>query len=112
MFGRDLNALALRLPGIDKVLHFTAYAVLFVCFRAVTAQLFASSHRTTAIAGGIGLLMSVADESIQSLFPARNVEFADLVVDWAGLATGWALSSMSARLAVPCSSPVSRPPAT
>ena len=77
-FGRDLDALALRLPGIDKVLHFTAYAALFVCFRAVTAQLFASSHRTTAIAWGIGLLMSVADESIQSLFPARNVEFADL----------------------------------
>ena len=92
LVGFELNALFLAAPGSDKVVHFFAYAIAFVCIFIVSGGLTRHVTARVSIAAGIGLMLSVGDELLQELAPGRNVEFYDLVADWAGMTMGWVVS--------------------
>jgi tetratricopeptide (TPR) repeat protein len=97
--GMELNALLAAAPGSDKVAHFVAYAVAFVCVFALAGRFANRVITQVAIAAGAGLLLSVGDELLQALAPGRNVEFYDLVADWAGMTMGWVVAVRPARSA-------------
>lgn len=90
--GETVNGLLLYLPGVDKVLHFTAFAVLFlVCDWLM--QRYAPRVRTGRWLLAIGLAMvSMADEAAQGLQASRSVEVADLVASLGGVLFGVALT--------------------
>jgi tetratricopeptide (TPR) repeat protein len=88
LFDRQLNALFLQFPGIDKVLHTIEYAIVLVyghwLLGGVTRD--ARVRAVTAVAAGVTL--SLADEGIQHFVAERSVELFDLAADWAGLSLG------------------------
>jgi hypothetical protein len=101
LFGRELNALMLRWPGIDKVLHFGAFALFF----AVTYGLASTNldpRRAALLVAGLGVAVSFSDEAVQAVTPGRNVELGDLMADWSGLGFGWSIAAApTRRFAVP-----------
>ena len=97
LVGFELNGLFAAAPGSDKLLHFVAYAVAFVCIFTLAGRFTRSVTMQVAIAAGAGLLLSVGDELLQALSPGRNVGFYDLVADWAGMTIGWVVSLRPAR---------------
>lgn len=88
LFGRQLNALFLRYPGIDKILHGVEYSIVFVYLYWLLQGVTNSARTRIAAAAGAGLLLSVADEGLQQLVPERSVELFDLAANWAGLTLG------------------------
>ena len=92
LFGVRLNGMFLEVPGSDKAVHLIAYTVAFVCFYGLAGSVSASVRTRVAVALSAGLALSIGDELLQELAPGRNVEFFDLVADWAGLTLGWVLS--------------------
>jgi tetratricopeptide (TPR) repeat protein len=97
LVGFELNALFAAAPGSDKVVHFATYAVAFVCIFTLASRFTRSVTTQVAIAAGAGLLLSVGDELLQELAPGRNVEFYDLIADWAGMTIGWVFVVRPAR---------------
>jgi Tfp pilus assembly protein PilF len=89
LFGVRLNSLFLDLPGSDKVVHLLAYALAFACFYGLAGSWSTSVRARVAMAMAAGLALSVGDELVQEWAPGRNVEFFDLIADWAGLTLGW-----------------------
>jgi VanZ family protein len=89
MFGRQLNALFLAHPGLDKILHTVEYLLVFVYVYWVAGSVAPERTRRALIAGSVGVLLSVADELVQQLAPGRSVELFDLAADGAGLTLGW-----------------------
>jgi len=89
LFGVRLNSLFLDAPGSDKVVHLVAYAFAFACFYGFAGAWSTSVRTRVATSMAAGLALSVGDEFVQELAPGRNVEFFDLVADWAGLTLGW-----------------------
>lgn len=88
LFGGPVNNLLLYLPGIDKVLHFAGFFVIFiVCARFL--RTFMPGFRA-----GIPLLLlalavvAAGDEAGQAFSPTRSVEPADLLAGMCGLAAG------------------------
>ncbi|HET7219013.1 MAG TPA: VanZ family protein [Vicinamibacterales bacterium] len=92
LVGVELNGLFLRIPGSDKVVHVIAYTAAFVCFFALAGIVSPSVRTRVALAAAAGLTLSIGDELLQELAPGRNVEFFDLIADWAGLTLGWVIS--------------------
>lgn len=83
-----LYEILLRLPGIDKAMHWVQYlAVFFVCWWAA-GSLRVRPVTRAAIAVGAGLVIGMVDESVQGLFAKRTAEFADLAVDAVALSAG------------------------
>ena len=72
-----------EIPGIDKALHFAAYAVLawLLAFAAHRSRL------PLAVAVVLGLLYGVTDEIHQMYVPGRSADLLDWVADAAGIAT-------------------------
>jgi tetratricopeptide (TPR) repeat protein len=104
-FGRELNSLMLRVPGIDKGLHFAGFAVAFVLLFALARRADRPATMAALLATAGALVLSLSDEAAQSFFPGRNVEAADLIADWSGIALGWVLvGAVPRRLAVPLAS--------
>lgn len=100
-FGRELGALFLRYAGLDKVVHFVGYSLIFLSFHASVGK---SRGRAfpSVVAFMAGAALSVLDEAVQQLVPGRTVEIADIAADTAGLTAGWLIAVRPARLwAVP-----------
>jgi tetratricopeptide (TPR) repeat protein len=91
VIGEPLDALVLRLPGIDKPLHFAGFAIMFVVVERLLrgTALRARARILTALA--VGAALALSDEGLQSMLPHRHVEVADLAADACGLAAGAAL---------------------
>jgi tetratricopeptide (TPR) repeat protein len=91
VIGAPLEALVLRLPGVDKPLHFAGFAIMFVVVERLLrgTAMSARARILTALAAGAALALS--DEGLQSMLPHRHVEVADLAADACGLAAGAAL---------------------
>ena len=89
LFGDQLNELFLKLPGIDKVLHVVAYAVVVVVIHTLAGRLSLSANARAALAAIAGGLLAIVDESAQRLVAARSVEQMDLVANAAGIILGW-----------------------
>lgn len=70
------------IPGLDKALHFGAYAVLgwLLAFAADRSRL------PLAVAVALGLLYGVTDEIHQMYVPGRSPDLLDWVADAAGVA--------------------------
>lgn len=70
------------IPGVDKALHFGAYAVLgwLLAFAADRSRL------PLAVAVGLGLLYGITDEIHQMYVPGRSPDLLDWVADAAGVA--------------------------
>jgi len=89
LFGPQLNAVFLTSPGLDKVVHVLAYFLVFVTAYWLGLRLTGDARKSALIAATGAVLLSVGDELLQELAPGRNVEFFDLVADWAGVTFGW-----------------------
>jgi len=88
LFGRQLNALFLQFPGIDKILHAIEYALVFVFVHWLLRGVTSSAGARIGGALAVGVLLAVADESLQSLAPQRSVELFDLAANGMGLTLG------------------------
>lgn len=96
LLGAPLNALFLRYPGIDKVLHLVEYLLVFAgVHRIVLREVPDATRGRLAVAFTVAL--ALADESVQALAPSRNVEPLDVVADLSGLALGWVLTNRPRR---------------
>jgi Tfp pilus assembly protein PilF/VanZ family protein len=86
VFGGAVNAVATRVPGTDKILHFFGFAVLSLVIAALLRR---TSPGVRSPALGVSLvlaLVAAGDELGQAFNPSRNVDFDDLVAGWCGLA--------------------------
>jgi tetratricopeptide (TPR) repeat protein len=102
LFGREFNNLFLRLPGIDKVLHFTEYFAIFLVIFWLAGRVTQNPRQRAAAACGAGLLLAVTDEFTQRLVTDRNFELFDLAANVAGLTLGWIVTTRPRlRVAVP-----------
>lgn len=104
--GETANELLLYLPGIDKVLHFTAFAVLFLAGDWLLQRVAPDLGGGRWMLAGVLVLVSIADEAAQGLQPGRTVEAADLVASLGGVLSGaaWTVRRQHRRLAaVACS---------
>jgi Tfp pilus assembly protein PilF/uncharacterized protein YfiM (DUF2279 family) len=93
LFGAQLNRLFMALPGVDKVLHVSFFAILFVAARAAAAARVAVPRTQALLALVAGLVLATADELFQGLTSSRSVEAADFAADCCGLLLGWALTA-------------------
>jgi len=75
---------------MDKLLHFTAYAVLgALFFRAFSKQRFANNIRLTMILSMLSAtLYGLSDELHQSYVPYRNADLMDALADMLGSICG------------------------
>jgi tetratricopeptide (TPR) repeat protein len=91
ILGDLLNAALLQLPGVDKVVHFAAFAGLLVASTVVLRGAIQSLTKRLLVALAAGLALGVVIEIAQSGDPRRHVELADLAADACGLALGAAV---------------------
>ena len=74
--------------GLDKLLHFTAYAAMAACvFRAVYPFESKTPARVTAPwlwVLAAPFLVGALDETLQSMTPGRSADWRDLLADTAG----------------------------
>ena len=89
LFGRELNALFLRLPGIDKALHVLEYLLVYVAVHALAGRVWPDRAMRSRVAVAAGLLLAATDETVQGFVPGRSVESFDMVANLAGLTIGW-----------------------
>ena len=73
-------------PGLDKILHAAAYALLgFLFFRALTAERPCKNHNLSLILSVLFTgLYGLSDEIHQSFVPGRTADPADALADLAG----------------------------
>jgi VanZ family protein len=77
----------LGVPQMDKVAHFGLFAV--TGFLSIYGASFLSSYRSRLFFGLIfGLVLSIGTELGQHFVPYRDMDFFDLLADWAGLFFG------------------------
>ena len=106
VFARELRLIFQAWPGIDKIVHFVGYAVVFVTLHAATRSRSGRPSPTLLAAIG-GAALSIADETVQQMVPGRNVELADIAADVAGLTAGWLLTARPSRhIALPAGAAV------
>lgn len=87
--GADLlYELLLRLPGIDKALHWVQYVVVFFVLWWAAGALRVRPWTRIGLAFAGGLLVGVMDETVQRQLAKRTFELEDLAVDAAALAAG------------------------
>jgi Tfp pilus assembly protein PilF len=91
LFGRELNAFFLKMPGIDKVLHFLEYVLVVVGVHALPRRVISDAGTRVRVAVIAGVLLASLDESVQLLVPTRSVEVLDLIANVAGVLLGWVL---------------------
>ena len=88
--GRPVTAELPALPGMDKILHFSAYALLGMLFaRAFKAQLpDAPPLGRLTLAGLATVLYGASDEFHQSFVPMRMADPMDFLADATGALAG------------------------
>jgi tetratricopeptide (TPR) repeat protein len=86
--GGPVNRLADWLPGVDKVLHTTAFFSLFLIGHALSRRWWPGGVAPATLAATLAAL-AVADELAQWFQAARHADVADLLAGWAGVAIGW-----------------------
>ena len=88
--GRPVTAVLPAFPGMDKLLHFSAYALLGILFaRAFKAQLPAATPlRRMTLAGLATTLYGASDEFHQSFVPMRMADPMDFLADATGALAG------------------------
>jgi VanZ family protein len=79
----NLNPPRLEIVGIDKLAHFVEYLIL-ACFAFGNTRRTRSKYILPLI-----LLFAVADELHQQFIPGREVELADLGINFVGILLGW-----------------------
>lgn len=96
--GPAIDALLLRLPGADKVLHsagfFVAFLLLHVSARGWQTSGAARVVATFVVGAGLGIVVEI----VQGMVPHRSVELADVAADLFGLSLGAAFVLRSKRL--------------
>jgi tetratricopeptide (TPR) repeat protein len=88
VFGNELNTLFVRYPGIDKVLHTVGYVGLFLVVFWLTGSLASDRGTRATWAAALTLLLSLGDEALQALSPARSLEAFDVVANVAAVSLG------------------------
>ncbi len=86
--GAPVDRLANQWPGIDKVLHTTAFLVLFA--GAWWAARYLRRPVSPLALAVVLALVAAADEVAQGFQPARDPDPFDLLGSLAGIALGWA----------------------
>lgn len=77
----------LQTSSVDKVLHFTIYAVFgFLLTRQISED--TGRWRAAALAIAIAVVFAAADEWHQRFIPGRSTELADWIADSVGAAAG------------------------
>lgn len=91
LFARQLDAIFLRFPGIDKVGHGVQYTAICVALWLLSG--FVTTRRLTRALLAVGLTVAVGltDELIQRHVALRTFELADWFVDGCGALMGLAL---------------------
>ena len=82
----DLSVGPQDAPGLDKLLHLSAYSVLGALFGLATRR----SEARRALWSGVlvGVLVGSLDELYQSTVPGRQLDALDAVADTVGVALG------------------------
>lgn len=91
LMANPLSALWLRIPGLDKPVHFLAFLTGFlVVYGALHCSPWPQSERSVfGLAVGLTLAVAVADEVQQAVLRiGRTAEYGDLVADAAGVFVG------------------------
>lgn len=92
-----LSNLWMRFPGLDKVIHFLAYAAVFlVLYGVLRGRTWPSTERgKLGLASVLCVLVAVADEVQQTFVAGRSSEYGDLVADTSGviLALTWTMAN-------------------
>ena len=89
---RQLYVLTLRLPGIDKALHFIQSCVICLAMNLLLQRSSVSAGTRIALAAAAALAAAGFDEFQQSLRSDRNVEAADVGAGLAGIAAAVAMT--------------------
>ena len=85
-----ISNILLHYPGIDKLVHFVEF-LLIMCmtYLFLSLRMFAfPRNKKVGISLLFSLSISVIDEYHQLLIPKRSFEYADLLVNTAGILTG------------------------
>ena len=98
--GESVNALQTRVPGSDKYLHFFGFAMLSLAMSAWLRRHSPAVRMPALVVSLFLVFVAAADEAGQAFDPARNVEMADLVVGWCGLAVAGAWQLWQRRPAI------------
>ncbi|MCP9452155.1 MAG: VanZ family protein [Nitrospira sp.] len=91
LLANPLAALWLRLPGLDKLVHFIAFVVLLLIINGAVchASWPREERNRLALATGLTLAVAVLDEVQQAVLRiGRTAESGDLVADTAGILVG------------------------
>jgi tetratricopeptide (TPR) repeat protein len=88
---RQVNELALRLPGVDKPLHFVAFLGIALALWRAARPIGAVWRERAAIVAVATLLLAGMDELVQGFVSLRNFDLLDLAADGCGLAAAIAL---------------------
>lgn len=97
LLSRPLSNVWMRFPGLDKVVHFLAYAAVFLVlygvFRGRTWP--ATERGKLGLVSVVCVLIAVADELQQTFIVGRSAEYGDLVADTSGviLALTWTMAN-------------------
>jgi VanZ family protein len=86
VFGEAVNAIATRVPGTDKILHFSGFALLSLTLTPVVQRWLPGLGSPGLIVSLVLALVAVGDEAGQIFNPARSVDVGDLAAGWCGLA--------------------------
>lgn len=91
LLANPLAALWLRLPGLDKLVHFIAFVVLLLIINGAVchASWPREERNRLALATGLTLAVAVLDEVQQAVLRiGRTAESGDLIADTAGILVG------------------------
>jgi tetratricopeptide (TPR) repeat protein len=88
---RLLYEILLRLPGIDKAMHWVQYTGLFLLLWWLSSRTSLDRRARAIVVAGLVLAIGFADEFLQGVLARRSFELADLTVNACGVAAGLAL---------------------
>lgn len=102
LLGGAVNAQQTRLPGSDKVLHFLGFAALSLAISGLLRRIAPGLRSPVLIVSLLLAVVAAGDEAGQAYNPVRNVDFADLVAGWCGIAIAgcWSLRRQQPTLGV------------
>ena len=89
--GDILYEVLLRMPGIDKAMHWVQYTAIFMVLWWALGRLTLRPWTRIGMAVAAGVLIGVTDELVQRTMANRSFELEDLAVDLAAQLAGAAL---------------------
>jgi VanZ family protein len=87
LVAHPLSDLWMRFPGLDKIIHFLAYAGMFLALYGVLrGRTWPATERgKLGLASVSCMVIALADEARQAFVAGRSSEYGDLVADASGL---------------------------